>query len=168
MRMNPDLEVTAQDLINGLTKNELIKLFTTYGEEKYSKRFASAVVRARKVARIKKAERLAEVITKAVPQRGRIHPATRVFQALRIAVNDELNNLHSSLPRALELLKAGGRLVTITFHSLEDNIVIKFIEKCEQQGEMKNLTPQPVRPSGREIEKNRKASSAKLRAGKKK
>lgn len=165
MRMNPALKVTAKDLINGLTKNELIKLFKTYGEEKYSKRFASAVIRFRNVEPIKTAEQLAGIIEEAaLEKRGRIHPATRVFQALRIAVNDELNNLHSALPRALELLKTGGRLVVISFHSLEDGIVEDFMLEAQHAERGRFLTESPVQPKKGEVEKNPRASSAKLRA----
>ncbi len=164
MRMNPDLKVTAKDLVNGLTKNELIKLFKTYGEEQYSKRFAAAVVRARKVAPINSAERLAETIAEAAPKRGKIHPATRVFQALRIAVNDELNNLNASLPRALDLLRKGGRLVVISFHSLEDKIADQFMAKNARAGKAAYLTGEAVRPTAAEVKQNPRASSAKLRA----
>lgn len=167
MRMNPNLKVTAQDLVNGLSKNELIKLFTTYGEERFARRYAGAIVRARKAKRIETTGELANLIEKQAPSRGRIHPATRVFQALRIAVNDELNSLQSSLPRALEILGQDGRLVVITFHSLEDSIVDQFMSNSEGDGVAKCLTPAAIAPSEGEVEENPRASSAKLRVLKK-
>ncbi len=167
MRMDPDLDVTAQDLVNGLTKNELVKLFRVYGEEQFAGRYASAIVRASRVERIKTAVQLAEIIEGVAPWRGRIHPATRVFQALRIAVNDELNNLRSSLPRALEILKSEGRLVVITFHSLEDKIVHQFMDSISDSEGVAYLTPKGIEPGREEIVENPRASSAKLRALKK-
>ena len=162
MRMSPDLKVTAADLINGLTKAELYELFSKLAEEKYPRRLANFVDRARRVKPIKTGRDLADVIVKALPKqkKHRRHPATRVFLALRILVNDELENLRKALPQAMELLGTGGRLVVISFHSKEDRIVKKFFQ--EQRVEI--LTRKPIRPTDREIEKNPRARSAKLRA----
>jgi len=164
MRADPDLGITAADLVNGLSRDELSRLFQKYGEEKYARRIADAVVRARRVAPFKTSKQLANLVQKVVRRRGRIHPATKVFQALRIAVNDELENLKSSLPRAFGLLKQNGRLVVISFHSLEDRIVKNFMKEVERSGQGKILTKKPITPSKEELERNPRARSAKLRA----
>lgn len=171
MRMDPDLKVTAADLVNGLTKYELEKLFSTISQEYHAGRIAAAIVRARTLKLIKTANELAEIVIRAQPRRGkfdRTHPATRVFQALRIAVNDELNNLRQFLPQALSLLRPGGRLAVISFHSGEDRIVKNFFRQAREAGEMIVLTKKPVRPSVGEIENNPRSRSAKLRVGEKK
>lgn len=168
MRMDPDLKVTAADLVNGLTKGELNELFSKLGEEQFARPIARAIVSARTLKPIKTGAELAEIITRTVPGRkgkSRIHPATRCFQALRIAVNDELNNLRQALPQAVDLLKPGGRLVVISFHSLEDRIVKWFLRERQ---DLENLTPKPVRPSGMEEKTNPRSRSAKMRVGEKK
>lgn len=170
MRMDPDLKVTAADLINGLNRGELNELFSKLGEEHYSRRIAEAICRARELAPITSNDRLANIIFEAVPWRarkGRLHPATRCFQALRIAVNDEFNNLKKALPQALELLKPKGRLIIISFHSGEDRIVKQFFKKSAQEGNIKILTKKPVQPTVEEISENPRSRSAKLRAGEK-
>lgn len=170
MRMDPSLEVTAADLINGLNKGELDELFSKLGEEHYSRRIARSICRARKIAPITTCNQLVEIIVKSRPRRGRfdrVHPATRCFQALRIAVNDELNNLKKVLPQALELLKPGGRLVVISFHSLEDRIVKNFLKSAAGEGKLHILTKKPIRPTIKEINANPRSRSAKLRAGEK-
>ncbi|MBU1110043.1 16S rRNA (cytosine(1402)-N(4))-methyltransferase RsmH [Patescibacteria group bacterium] len=173
MRMNPEFKTTAADLVNGLTKRELVKLFKTYCDEIYATRIAQNIIFARRLAAIRNTLQLSDIIIKAVPQRARyksykkIHPATQVFQALRIAVNDEINNLKTGLPQAERLLVAGGRLVVISFHSLEDRIVKQFLREQEKAGKMKILTKRPVLPSGKEIEANPSARSAKMRVGEK-
>lgn len=171
MRMDPRLKVTAADLVNGLTENELYKLFKKFGEERYSRRIARAICRARRIAPITTCNQLVEIILRARPKRGRFdrtHPATRCFQALRIVVNDELENLKKALPQALELLKPGGRLVVISFHSLEDRIVKNFLRSAAEEGKLEILTKKPIRPTEEEIKANPKSRSAKLRAGEKK
>ena len=113
---------------------------------------------------------LAQLIEQTVgfnPHRDRIHPATRVFQALRIAVNDEINSLKSALPQAVELLKPGGRVVVISFHSLEDRVVKNFFRDLETDGILKILTAKPVAPAEAEVGKNPRSRSAKLRAAEK-
>jgi len=169
MRMDPDLKVTAADLINCLGEHELAEIFFKFGEEKFSRRIARAICRARQLAPIKTADELAEIILRARPRQGRFdrtHPATRCFQALRIAVNDELNNLKKALPQALEILKPGGRLVVLSFHSLEDRIVKNFLKEKAEKGEIKILTKKPIRPTEAEIKENPRSRS-KLRAGEK-
>lgn len=167
--MDPSLSVTAADLVNGLNKGELDELFSKLGQEHYSRRIAEAICRARRLKPIKTGNELAEIIVKAKPKKGfaRLHPATRCFQALRIAVNDELNNLKNALPQALDLLRLGGRLVVISFHSGEDRIVKQFFRKKDEAGELRILTKKPVGPTPEEVGKNPRSRSAKLRAGEK-
>ncbi len=168
MRMDPSLTVKALDLVNGLNKGELRELFSKLGEEKYSKRLADALVLARSVKRFESTTELSNLIEKTLGRREKIHPATRVFQAIRIAVNDELNALQETLPQSLEALKAGGLVLVISFHSLEDRIVkntFKFWEH-ERRGEV--LTKKPIVPTEEEIRENPRSRSAKLRIFKKK
>lgn len=129
MRMDPTLSVTAADLVNGLNKGELTKLFLTLGEEKQAKKIAQAIVNFRSHQPISTTLELAKIVEKVISKRGRIHPATKVFQALRIAVNDELNALKETLPQAWDLLLPGGKIVVISFHSLEDRIVKNFFKE---------------------------------------
>lgn len=166
MRMDPSLKVTAADLVNGLSRNELIKLLRKYGEEDHSRRIAEAVIKAREEKSITTTQELSQIVEGVKPrrQRDQIHPATQTFQALRIAVNDEINNLKTALPQALELLEPSGRLVVISFHSLEDRVVKNFLKEQESKGLIKILTPKPVRPTEEEIDRNPSARSAKLRA----
>lgn len=168
MRMSPELKVTAADLVNGLHKGELSELFTKYGQEKLARRFAQAVIRARRLKPIKTGRQLAQIIDRAYPDRKkkeRIHPATRVFLALRIAVNDEINNLKKALPQALALLGKKGRLVVISFHSGEDRLVKKFF--LIQRKALTVLTLKPITPSVAEVKQNPRSRSAKLRAAEK-
>jgi len=167
MRMSPSLSITAKELVNGLNEGELAELFFKLGEEKFSKRFARAICRAREVGPIETCDELAKIIVSKAPPRGkfdRTHPATRVFQALRIAVNDELNSLREALPKAVDLLKPGARLVVLSFHSLEDGIVKNYLEEEEV---LKIITPKPIVPTREESEANPRARSAKLRAAEK-
>ncbi len=170
MRMDQDLAVTAADLINGLNEGELDELFKKYSEEYHSRTIARAIVRARTLKPVRTCDELAEIVSRVRRGRGRfdrIHPATRVFQALRIAVNDELNNLKEVLPQATDLLKNGGRLVVISFHSLEDRIVKNFFKEGKQEEKLKILTEKPIRPTLEEISVNPRSRSAKLRVAEK-
>jgi len=160
MRMDPGLAVTAADLVNGLNEGELYELFTKLGEEPNSRRLARAIVRSRVDKRIETTSELAKLIEVVVGRRGKIHPATRVFLALRIAVNDELNNLKKGLEEATNFLKKDGRLVTISFHSLEDRLVKNFFKESRH---LKILTEKPIVPKSVEILANPRARSAKLR-----
>jgi 16S rRNA (cytosine1402-N4)-methyltransferase len=170
MRASPDYQVTAADLLSGLNKGELYELFTKLGEEQHSLSIADLIVRTRLAKPITTTKQLAEIVMKAVSKRQdlsahwRIHPATKVFQALRIAVNDELNNLKAVLPQAVALLKPGGRLAVISFHSLEDRIVKNFIKN---EKKLINLTKKPIMPSDEEIKANPRSRSAKLRVAEK-
>ena len=165
MRMNPDLKVKAADLVNGLNKRELNELFEKLGEEDDSGRISQAICCARQIAPITTTKQLAEIIVKARRKRGRFektHPATRCFQALRIAVNDELNNLRIALPQAVGLLKKEGRLLVISFHSGEDRIVKQFFRE-----NLRLVTKKPIRATKEEIVANPRSRSAKLRVGEK-
>lgn len=167
MRMNPDLGVSAQDLLAALSERELSELFLKYGEENFAKPIARRIVEYRKTTKlIQTTDELAKIIL-TVRRRSpsdRTHPATRVFQALRIAVNDELNSLKVSLPQAFEALEKSGRLVVISFHSLEDRIVKNYFRELEEQGLVEVLTKKPIETSEAESEQNPRARSGKLRA----
>jgi 16S rRNA (cytosine1402-N4)-methyltransferase len=183
MRMNKCETTTAAELVNKLSKEELIKLLWNYGEERWSLKIAEAIISCRREKMIESTRELAEIVRSAVPRKGRrphrIDLATQTFQALRIAVNRELKSLEDLLGSAPSLLNRGGRLVVISFHSLEDRLVksrLKDFQKgctcppgfphcvCGKRATMKVLTPKPVRPSQEEITNNPKARSAKLRA----
>lgn len=170
MRMDPRLTVSAKELINVLNEGELAELFTRFGEEKFARRFAKAICSVKKIKKIETCDELAQIILKNAPPRGkfdRTHPATRIFQALRIAVNDELNNLKVALPKAVELLNSGGRLVILSFHSLEDRIAKKFFLEQEKKGILKTINDKPIVPGKEEIEANPRSRSAKARAAEK-
>lgn len=162
---------TAASVVNSWNKHDLAKIIREYGEERLADRVAEAIVAARKAERIVSTGRLAEIIKAALPkgyERGRIHPATRTFQALRIAVNDELGSVKALLPQALDTLENGGRLVCISFHSLEDRIVKEFYKQAEAKGLIEILTKKPVIAAEEETKTNPRARSAKLRAAIKK
>ncbi len=177
MRFDSTQGQPASSLVNELDADELADLLYRYGEERASRRIARAMAAARP---IESAQQLADVIAKAVGgRRGRLHPATQTFQALRIAVNDELRVLETALPQCVELLKPCGRLAIITFHSLEDRIVKNFFRTesrdcicppeqpiciCGHQASVKLLANKPVEPSSAEVADNPRARSARLRA----
>ena len=164
MRMGPGGE-SATDLVNTLPEEELARIVFEFGEERRSRRVAAAVVRARSRAPIRTTDELARVVGGALgARRGGPHPARRTFQALRIAVNRELEELTASLPRAVGVLAPGGRVVTISYHSLEDRIVKRFLLG---ESSVEVLTKKPLVPSRREAERNPRARSAKLRAAEK-
>jgi len=170
MRMSRDGKITARDLLQVLSVSEMSEIFRQYGEERWANRIARAIVRRRQIKPLRTTRELVEVIEKSVPgRRGRIHPATRTFQALRIAVNDELNNLKAFLAQSAELLLPGGRLCIISFHSLEDRIVKEHFRRWArgEGGEpphFRILTPKPAVPSAEEVLANPRSRSAKLRA----
>ena len=170
MRMDKNLSVKAADLINILTKGELYELFTKLGEEHRALAISDNIVRARRVKPIKTTEDLVSVIAQALGfEKGRISDkmkskiASKVFQALRIAVNDELNSLREALPKAISLLSKNKRLVIIIFHSLEDRIVKESFKKFQKDGLGVILTKKVVIPSLSEVSQNRRARSAKMR-----
>jgi len=161
MRMGPDGD-RAVDLVNRASEEELSRIIYELGEERRARRVASAIVRARSRAPIETTDQLASVVASAIGgRRGGPHPARRTFQALRIAVNRELEELAVSLPRAADVLAPGGRVVVIAYHSLEDRIVKRFFAG-EQR--LTVLTKKPLRPSAAEAARNPRARSAKLRA----
>ncbi|MEM3725304.1 MAG: 16S rRNA (cytosine(1402)-N(4))-methyltransferase RsmH [Candidatus Bathyarchaeia archaeon] len=159
--------ITAQEVVNTWSQKELEMILKEYGEERFAKRIASEIVQSRKKEPITSTLQLVTIVERVVPywyQKRRIHPATKTFQALRIAVNDELNNLRRALPQAIEILKPGGRLVVISFHSLEDRIVKNFLRENARKGLLKVLTKKPVKPSAEEVKFNPRSRSARLRA----
>jgi 16S rRNA (cytosine1402-N4)-methyltransferase len=170
MRMDPGAGTTAAELVNELEEQELADLIYHLGDEPASRRIAHAIVQARKAGPIATTKRLADVVTPAAgtPRRGRkrlkIHPATRTFQALRIAVNDELRAIERGLPRLFELLAPGGRLAVIAFHSLEDRLVKRFFRELASARAARRLTKKPIRPGDDEVARNPRARSARLRA----
>jgi 16S rRNA (cytosine1402-N4)-methyltransferase len=164
MRMEAEGE-SAMDLVNSASEEELARVLFEYGEERRSRRVAAAIIRARTRSPITTTGELARVVAGALgARRGGPHPARRTFQALRIAVNRELEDLAVSLPRAADVLAPGGRIVAITYHSLEDRIVKRFVN---ERDDLEPLTKKPLRPSKREQERNPRSRSAKLRAAEK-
>ena len=166
MRMDSTGSRKAEDIIAQVSLYELTTIFRKFGEERYARRIAEAIVNARTRAPIQTTGALKALIERAVPiyyLRGRIHPATRVFQALRIVVNDELGALEEALPKAFDFLEPGGRLAVISFHSLEDRIVKRFFVKQKQSGLGKVITKKPIVATSEEIGENPRSRSAKLR-----
>jgi 16S rRNA (cytosine1402-N4)-methyltransferase len=179
MRFDPASPMTASDLINTLSEDELAELIWRYGEERRSRQIARRIVQARMRQPITRTAELAQLIAAGIPGHpGGIHPATRTFQALRIAVNDELQNLADALPQAVELLAPGGRLAVISFHSLEDRIVKRFFQAeardcicpphtpictCGHQARVQLITSHPLVASQEEQQHNPRSRSAKLR-----
>ncbi len=165
MRMDKTLEVSAIELINILTKGELHELFSKLGEERFAFAVSHNIISARRVKRIETTTELAEIVRASYPKGYvGIEPATRVFQALRIIVNDELDNLKKALPQALEVLEEGGRLVVISFHSLEDRIVKGAFNDFAGEEKGTVLTKKPITTSEEEVKVNNRSRSAKLRA----
>jgi 16S rRNA (cytosine1402-N4)-methyltransferase len=180
MRMDMHNPLTAKKVVNSYSEDELMKIFYSYGEEKFSKSIAKSIVKERKEKEIKTTLELVEIIKKSVPTKYFMinHPERRIFQAIRIEVNDELNVLKTALLDAITMLKPGGRICVITFHSLEDRIVKKvFKEKSEINSLVKGLPEipeqykpiiklinnKPILPSQKELEENSRSKSAKLR-----
>jgi 16S rRNA (cytosine1402-N4)-methyltransferase len=182
MRMDPSDEPTAAHVVNTWDERELATIFRRYGEERYARQIARGIVRRRQEVWIERTGQLVDVVRASIPAPARFgegHPAKRVFQALRIEVNHELESLETGLPAAFQMLRPGGRLAVISFHSLEDRISKRFLRDlargctcppelpicvCGHEPELRILTPKPVRPSAREVEDNPRAGSARLRA----
>ena len=182
MRMDPSADYSARELVNEASERELTHIFRQYGEERYAKQIARAIARRRREQPFERTGELVETIKNGIPAPARFgdgHPAKRVFQALRIAVNDELTALEDALPAALDLLKPGGRLAVISFHSLEDRIVKRFLRDqehgctcppdfpicvCGQEPVLRATPRRAIRPSARETASNPRAASARLRA----
>ena len=167
MRMDPQSDLTAEDFVNHGSERELADLIFKFGEERHSRRIARALMKARP---IRSTTELAQVVTRAIPSRSglhQIHPATRTFMALRLAVNREIENLDAFLGKALGVLAPGGRLVVLSFHSLEDRPVKRAMQAWQHESLARILTKKVVRPSEAEISMNPRARSAKLRAAEK-
>ena len=182
MRMDRSSALRALDLVNGLSPSELQKIIWKYGEERFAKRIATFITDNRKIRPITTTTQLADIVTAAVPSRfhpKRIHPATKTFQAIRIAVNDELTNLDIAVHESTHFLRRGGRFCIISFHSLEDRIVKQAFRSlakgctcppdmpecnCQEEARVRILTKKPVSPSHEEKRINPRSRSAKLRA----
>jgi 16S rRNA (cytosine1402-N4)-methyltransferase len=167
MRFSPDAPASAEELVNQLSELKLADLIFNYGEERYSRRIAHAIVEARKKEHIHTASRLASIVAGAVPSQyrhGHIHPATRTFQALRIAVNDELGRIERALADALDLLSPGAVCAVISFHSLEDRIVKHVFAEKAKTGRFSLEWKKPREPSEAELRRNPPSRSAKFRA----
>jgi 16S rRNA (cytosine1402-N4)-methyltransferase len=183
MRMDPSATYSAQELVNELSERDLADIFKRYGEERYARQIARAIVKRRKEQPFEGTGDLVEVVKAAIPAPARFgdgHPAKRVFQALRIEVNDELGAVERALPAALEMLRPGGRLGVISFHSLEDRIVKQFLRReeqgctcppdfpvcvCGSEPRMRATPRRAIRPTAAEIARNPRAQSARLRVG---
>ena len=181
MRMDAKQSLSAAEVINNYSEDALSDIFARFGEERWSKRIAHQIGKARKIQRITTTLQLANIVQKVIPKkanRGRIHPATRVFQALRIHVNNELKNLDTGLNEAVSSLKPGGRICVISFHSLEDRIVKQRFRTlsrlcicppstpkcvCQHVPSLEILTKRPITPTPEEVQQNPRARSAKLR-----
>lgn len=168
MRMSPaHQQVTAAQVVNKSSEEKLCEIFWQLGQETHAKKIVAAIIEARQKKPIATTRELAIIIEKAVGRGGKrsakIHPATKVFQALRIYVNQELNNITGFLSGALQVLKPGGLLLCISFHSLEDRIVKQFFKEKEEEGKLEIITKRVVAPTAEEVKKNPSARSAKLR-----
>jgi 16S rRNA (cytosine1402-N4)-methyltransferase len=182
MRMDPSAELSAREVVNEYSERELEQIFKRFGEERYARQIARAIERRRRERPFERTSDLVDTIKAAIPAPARFgegHPAKRVFQALRIAVNDELGALESALPAATSMLRQGGRIAVISFHSLEDRIVKRYLRDqergctcppdfpvcvCGREPELRSLTRKAVRPSADEVAANPRAASARLRA----
>ena len=182
MRMDSSQDLDARAIVNEWPEKELVTIFRRYGEERYARQIARAIIRQRQKTPFERTGELVDTIKGAIPAPARFgegHPAKRVFQALRIAVNDELSSLEVALPAALDMLRPGGRLAVIAFHSLEDRIVKQFLRErergctcppdfpvcvCGHEPELRAIQRRPIRPSESEIAANPRSASARLRA----
>ncbi|GAB6182525.1 16S rRNA (cytosine(1402)-N(4))-methyltransferase RsmH [Thermodesulfovibrio hydrogeniphilus] len=167
MRMDQTTELTAWDVVNRYSEQRLLQIFRDYGDEPFAKKIAREIVKQRGKKAIDTCKELADLISKIVPRRGRTHPATQTFQAIRIEVNREFDELKEGLKQALNLLKNGGRICLISYHSGEDRIVKNFLREEEKKGTIKILTKKPIFPSLDEVSKNPASRSARLRGGEK-
>ncbi len=164
MRMDTEASVTAAELLGCMSEAKLAEIFRVWGEERFAKRIAREVVRRRRLSPIETTRDFASLVEHIVPRGGqRIHPATRVFQALRIAVNRELERLGVFLAKAPNRLAPGGRLVVLSYHSLEDRLVKRCFQEREKAGGFRRLTKKPLIPTPEEVSRNPRSRSAKLR-----
>lgn len=174
MKMDPTNPVSAKEVVNELSEQELGTIFRDLGEERLWRKGAKAIIEARRKKPIETTTELSSIIEKAIPRSKKIHPATKIFQAIRIYVNKELESIEGSLKKAIQVLAPGGRIGVLTFHSLEDRIVKNIFREASQPlknmagkkisaAQLKNLTKKPIAPSLKEIRRNRRSRSAKLR-----
>lgn len=181
MRLSNEFDTDAAEIVNHYSESRLVEIFKNYSEEKFARRIAGSIVRARKEQGIHSTKELSQIVASAIPRKfwpPNTHPATRTFQAIRIEVNKELEVLESALPQAVSLLKPGGRLCVITFHSIEDRIVKDYFKTevpqcicppqlpmctCGRPGKVKIITKKPVTADESEIKRNPSSRSAKLR-----
>ncbi|CAI8033530.1 Ribosomal RNA small subunit methyltransferase H [Geodia barretti] len=168
MRIEREAALTAMQVVNDSPMDVLVEIFKRYGEERFAKRIAHRIIQTRRETPIATTTQLAEIVKQAVPHGvSKIHPATRVFQALRIHINAELENLAMGLDVAIQLLKPGGCLCVIAFHSLEDRIVKHRFRTCARTASLEILTKRPILPDAVEVQHNPRARSAKLRVARK-
>jgi 16S rRNA (cytosine1402-N4)-methyltransferase len=164
MRMDREQALSARDVVNKYSANELERILREFGEERLSRKISEAIVRKRRIKPIDTCSELSEIVERVYGRRGRVHPATKTFQALRIEVNKELDELQKGLDASVKILKRGGRLCVISYHSLEDRIVKHFIARSSKEGSLKVITKKPLTPGSEEIRSNPSSRSAKLRA----
>jgi 16S rRNA (cytosine1402-N4)-methyltransferase len=163
MRMDSEQVFSAWDVINAYEEEDLMRILKEYGEEYRAPKIVKAIVNHRSRKQIDTCAELADIIFRAVGRRGRIHPATKTFQALRIEVNREIDELKAGLDASMRVMKGGGRLCVISYHSLEDRIVKNFIREGAKEGRLRPLVKKPVVPDAREMRENPSSRSAKLR-----
>lgn len=168
MRMDRAQDLTAAYIVNRYPEKDIDKILWEYGEERLSRKIARAIVDYRARKKIGTCTELSDIVCSVYKGRGKLHPATKTFQALRIAVNDEMNELKKGLDASLGILKSGGRLCVISYHSLEDRIVKNFIRDNQKLGVFNVLTKKPLVPAYEEVRLNPSARSAKLRGAEKK
>ena len=167
MRMDQSLKLTAKTIVNEYSQDSLGKIFKDFGEERFWRRIAKAILVKRFTSQIKTTFELKQIIEKAIPTWKKRESVTRIFQALRIAVNEELASLKIALQDAVDLLNPGGRIVVISYHSLEDRLAKHAFREAKEAKTLKILTKKPLKPLDEEISLNPRARSAKLRAGEK-
>lgn len=165
MRMDRSQGLTAEEIVNTYPESGLEQILREYGEERLAQKIAKAIRAHRSRKRIASCKELADIVSAVYKGRGRTHPATRTFQALRIAVNDEMNEIRKGLEASLDLLKQGGRLCAISYHSLEDRAVKNFMRDAKREGRVSMITRKPLTASSDEMRMNPSARSAKLRCG---
>ena len=167
MRYDNKTPITAEDVVNGYSEKELAEIFKRFGEEPYAIKIARAIIQNCRKERIKTTGELVKIIDKTIRRRGRLHPSTLVFQALRIEVNQELTEIEKALKIVLEILKKGGCAAFISFHSLEDRLIKNWSRDLDKLGEIKILNKKPIIASAEELKLNPRSRSAKLRIIKK-
>lgn len=167
MRFDPQNPLDAEKIVNFFSKRDLERILKDYGEEQFARQIAQAIVERRAAKQITKTAELVKIVEEAAPRwyhKKKAHPATRTFQALRIAVNDEIESLKAALPQALDITESAGRIAVISFHSLEDRVVKDFFKNAPN---LTLLAKKPITPSQEEMKSNPRARSAKLRAAQK-